>query len=59
MMEEATGRAIEEFMRSPRDKKKNPLELLAMSVPGTSPILSNSKHSSLSAKNRMSSQNVT
>lgn len=59
-MEEATGRAIEDFMRSPRDKKKNPLEMLAMSAPGTNPILSNSKHSSLSsAKNRMSSQNVT
>jgi hypothetical protein len=57
-MEEATVKAIEEFMRSPRDKKKNPLELLAMSAPSTSPILSTSKHSSLSAKNRMSSQNV-
>lgn len=62
-MDESTAKAIEEFMRSPKSQRKQS-EISAnqvgkSSMPGTSPILSSSKHSSLSTKNRVSNSVVS
>lgn len=55
-MEESTAKAIDDFMRSPHNKRKSEVSpAREMSTPGASPILGSTKGASLASSKRISS----